>query len=187
MSPDERTSAEAIRATFQRVISEGLKPEFMAGASDDQIDAMAAAQGAVRVPAAFREALRLIGLEHGLWLAGSSLGAAVVGQEEKQNALATLAQLEDNPLADAEGMLVLVEHQAYSYHVVDGVDLHQADPPVWVITEGEGTRKVWPSVTSWFDSTAPSVRKYRSRLRLARQLGDPPPRWAQLIRLDEDR
>jgi hypothetical protein len=60
MSSDEQTAADAIRATFQRVISEGLRVESVTGASDDQIDAMAAAQGAAHVPAAVREALRLI-------------------------------------------------------------------------------------------------------------------------------
>jgi hypothetical protein len=187
MRSDEQTAADAIRATFHRAISEGLKPGAMAGASDDQVDAMAAAQGAAHVPAAVREVLRLIGLVHGLWLAGSSLGATVVGRKAKQNALATLAGRDRNPLADAEGMLVLIEHQAYTYHVVDGADLDQPDPPVWVITEGEEARKYWPSVTNWFEGTEPSVKKYRSRLRLMRQIGiTSTPPWAEFIRLDED-
>jgi hypothetical protein len=187
MSIEEQAAAEAIRAAFRRVISEGLKPEFMAGASDDQIDAMAAAQGVMHVPAAVREVLRLIGLRHGLWLAGSSIGVTVVGENAKRNAMATLRGLDENPLADAEKMLVLVEHQAYSYHLVDGADLTNPDPPVWLITEGDEARKAWSSVTDWFDGTAPDADDYRAKLRMMRRFGhSSAPPWAQYIRLDED-
>ncbi|GGP50611.1 hypothetical protein [Saccharothrix coeruleofusca] len=185
LQPDEQTAAGAIRATFERVLSEGLKPESVTGASDEQIDAMAAEQGAAGVPAAAREVLRLIGVNHGLWLAGSSLGVSAVGAKSKKNALATLAQLDDNPLGDAEGMLVLTEHQSYTYHVVDGTDVNQADPSVRGITEGEGVVKYWPSVTNWFENIEPGVKKYRSRLRLMRQIGDTStPPWAEHINLD---
>jgi hypothetical protein len=122
-----------------------------------------------------------------LWLAGSSLGVTVVGEEAKQHALATLDQLDDNPLGDAEGMVVLVEHQTYSYHVVDGADLDKADPPVWLIIEGEDAQKYWPSVTNWFEGTGPSIEEYRARLELMRELGHTSaPPWARHIRLDED-
>ncbi|XVV01535.1 hypothetical protein ACQPW3_29630 [Actinosynnema sp. CA-248983] len=65
MRPQER-----IRATFDRVVSEGLKAESVAGAFDEQIDAWAAAQGVTTVPAAVREALRIVGVTRGLRLAG---------------------------------------------------------------------------------------------------------------------
>ncbi|MFI9817837.1 hypothetical protein [Saccharothrix variisporea] len=45
---------EQIRATFDRVLAEGLKAESVAGTSDEQIDAWAAAQGVDTVPAAVR-------------------------------------------------------------------------------------------------------------------------------------
>jgi hypothetical protein len=185
MTPEEQAAAEQVRATFDRVVAEGLKAESVAGASDEQVDAWAAAQGVTTVPAAVREALRIVGVTRGLWLAGSAMGVEAVTERSKRQALATLADLPD-PLRDAAGMLVLVEHQAYSYHVVDGADLDQPDPPVWVINEGEDVQQYWPSVTYWFDGTAPSVKQYRSRLRLMRKQGSKlVPSWGDYIRLDD--
>lgn len=176
---------EAVRATFERVVSEGLRAESVAGASDEEIDAMAAAQGVDRVPAAVREVLRHIGAKNGLWLGGTALGVHRIGEKQKRNALATLTQLGENPFADAEGMLVLTEHQAYTYDVVDGADLDQPDPPVWVISEGEYAKVLWPGVTNWFEGNAPSVAEYRSRLRVLRGLGKTRlPAWAADIRVD---
>src|SRR6266567_3388025 len=112
--------------------------------------------------------LRLFGVRHGLWLRGSSFGIDEVSEKSKAYALGALSQL-DIPLTDPRGMLVIVEHQSYSFHVIDGVDLNSSDPGVWAITEGELVEQAWPSVTSWFDSVSPKIGDYRSRLRLMRR------------------
>ncbi|KOX22745.1 hypothetical protein ADK67_22710 [Saccharothrix sp. NRRL B-16348] len=185
MNPEDQQAVDAIRATFDRVVSEGLRAESVEGASDAEIDAMAAAQGVDRVPTAVREVLRRIGVKNGLWLGGTALGVHKIGEKQKRNALATLAQLGENPFAAAGEMLVLTEHQGYTYDVVDGADLDKADPPVWVISEGEYAKVFWPSVSSWFEGNAPSVAEYRSRLRVMRQLGKKRmPLWAADIRVD---
>jgi hypothetical protein len=155
----------------------------MVGATDEQIDAMAAAQGVAHVPVAVREVLRLIGHDPGMWLAGSSFGVHRITGEMKRFALATLSQLE-NPLADAAGMLVIVEHQSYEFTVIDGSDLSLPDPAVWLISEGEPVTK-WPSVTAWFDGSAPDVENHRARLRSRQRRGKTSSSAAMYFRLDD--
>ncbi|MEV6874708.1 hypothetical protein [Amycolatopsis sp. NPDC051128] len=176
---DEAT--ERIREIFAEAVSNGLRANSVSGASDDEIDTWAAEQGARAVPAAVREVLRTIGRDHGLWLAGSSLGVDAVQREAKNHLLATLPALGD-PLEDPEGALVLVEHQSYTFHVVDGAEASLPDPPVWLVTEGEEAEKQWASVSFWFRTITPDIARYRERLEVMQELGRKRiPDWAQYI------
>ncbi|HEX6355738.1 hypothetical protein [Actinophytocola sp.] len=172
--------AQRIRAAFDETIADGLRADSVAGASDEEIDEMAASQGAAAVPAAVREVLRLVGRQHGLWLAGSTLGITL-GDGAKSGALATISSLGD-PLRDSTGSLVLVEHGAYTYHIIDGADLDSDNPAVWLVTEGEQVTRQWDSVTSWFEAISPDVERYRERLEIMRETGDDfLPAWVQYI------
>ncbi|MBC6458234.1 hypothetical protein HKK72_10025 [Actinomadura sp. HBU206391] len=167
-----------IHATFHQVLSDGLRPDAVSGASGEQIDEMAAAQGVKVLPAALRQVYRLIGTRSALWLAGSSFGTALDGGAVKSHALATLDRL-PNPFADAQGMYVLVVHQAQTFHVIDGTDLTSGDPPVWLIAADEAVIRGWDSVSGWFAAMAPDVARYRERLQLMRRHGNPIPPWAR--------
>ncbi|GID14176.1 hypothetical protein Aru02nite_50650 [Actinocatenispora rupis] len=184
VSTRDEAAAAAIRAVFDRVTAEGMAPESVTGATDEQIDAYAAAQGVTAVPAAVRAVLRLLGVRHGLWRAGSSLGVDAVGGEAKRYARATLAR-DGGAIREPGGLLVLLMHQAYEFHVVDGADLVDPDPPVWLVTEGQAAQPVWCSVTDWFDGISPSVADYRSRLTLMAEVGRDVPSWAEYLRPTE--
>jgi hypothetical protein len=173
--------AGRVREIFAAAVADGLRADSVIGAGDDEIDAWAVEQGARAVPAAVREVLRLVGRDHGLWLAGSSLGVGAVRREAKRHFLATLAALGD-PLGDAEGALVLVEHQSYAFHVVDGAGVHLGDPPVWLVAEDAAPEQQWATTSSWFRAVTPDVARYRERLDVMRQLGRRRiPDWARYI------
>ncbi|MGV9680068.1 hypothetical protein ACWDSJ_32710 [Nocardia sp. NPDC003482] len=183
MNSSEQAAA-TVRATVERVIAAGVKPGSMAGASDEQIEDWAARQGVTVIPAAVREVMRMIGIKRLGWLCGSSFGVEVIDESDKEAAIAQLARLE-NTMTDSAGMLVLMEHGAYQYYVIDGADLGQPDPPVWLIYEDEMAEKISPSVSGWFDSIAPDVERDRERLRFDRKLGSwIDPGWAEYIDID---
>ncbi len=184
MSIEGQASANAIRHIFDRTVAEGWKPESVTGASDAEIDAWAADQGASRVPEALREAMRLIGVRRGYWQPGTSLGVHSITAQTKRHALATLSQLSD-PFVDSNGLLVIAEHQAYEYQVIDGGDLAVADPPVWCIVEQESAIKRWNTVTEWFESIRPSIVDYRARASLRLRRGKPlPASWSENFHID---
>ncbi|MFF1613888.1 hypothetical protein ACFVYA_39500 [Amycolatopsis sp. NPDC058278] len=181
MTAPNTDPAGRVREIFAGAVSDGLRADSVRGASDAEIDGWAAEQGARAVPAAVREVLELIGQNHGLWLAGSSLGVGAVGRDAKNHLLATLTTMND-PLEDPEGALVLVEHQSYTFHVVDGAKIDLPDPPVWLVTEGEGAEEQWESVSSWFRAITPDVARYRERLEVMQEIGRRRiPDWAQYI------
>ncbi|MFF9557563.1 hypothetical protein ACF1DY_17325 [Streptomyces albus] len=185
----DSTSSEAIRGirtVFEAVIADGLRRESVVGATDAEIDTALAAQGVSGAPSAVREVLRLVGRSPGLWLAGSGFGVQAMTSAMKANALATLATLPSHGIGDPASALVLVEHQAYEYHLIDGADLGQPDPPVWLVTEGETAiaDAAWPSTTQWFRWAAPDISRFRERLEVLREVGKPHlPAWAEDIRL----
>ncbi|WP_439661370.1 hypothetical protein ACSHWB_07650 [Lentzea sp. HUAS TT2] len=174
------TPSEHIHAVFDGVCANGLRRGSVLGASDGQIDQMAADQGAKRVPLAVREVLRLMGVQSGLWLAGAAFGVNAMTAERKRHAVATLNGLVHD-LADPSGLLALTAHQGYAYHVIDGADLDQDDPPVWDVVEGEGARKAWDSVSAWFAGTAPNIADLRDVLEMMNDMGKQPPRWAEFV------
>ncbi|WP_280202932.1 SMI1/KNR4 family protein [Nocardia cyriacigeorgica] len=184
MSAEPHQAANTIRHIFNRTAEEGWKPESVTGASDTEIDAWAAGQGASRIPEALREAMRLIGKQHGYRQPGTSLGVRSVTEQTKRHALAALSQLSD-PFVDSSGILVIAEHQAYEYQVIDGSDLGEADPPVWCIVEQESVEKRWNTVTEWFESIRPRVADYRARADLRLRRGKPlPASWSENFQID---
>ncbi|MFF2555499.1 hypothetical protein ACFVUS_31145 [Nocardia sp. NPDC058058] len=177
-------AAASVRAVIDRVIADGLRRESMVGASDSQIDRWAMAQQVSVVPAAVREVLRWIGVRGGRWLSGSLFGVEALGGESKRAALATQHQLGDS-MGDSAGMLVLVDHQSYEFYAIDGADLFDPDPPVWMISEGEFAEQGWPSVTAWLKSIAPDVARDRERLTFQRLSGEwIDPAWSEYIDFD---
>ena len=178
MSQPSGSASERIHAVFDRVVRDGLRRGSVQGASDEEIDRMAAGQGVDRVPGAVREVLRLMGVHSGLWLAGTAFGVDEMTGERKRHAIAALGRF-DHAVADPDGLLVLTAHQGYAYQVVDGADLDQDDPPVWNVVEGEEATRAWDSVSRWFAATAPDVAELRDVLEVMEELGDRPPAWAQ--------
>ncbi len=171
---------DRVRAVFDRVAADGLRRDSVQGASDEQIDRMAAEQRVARVPEAVREVLRLVGVRSGLWLAGTAFGVDAMTSERKRHAIASLGGL-DHDLADPDGLLALTAHQGYAYQVVDGADLDQDDPPVWSVVEGEAVTRSWGSVSQWFAATAPDVADLRDVLEVMEEMGKSLPAWAQDI------
>ncbi|MFD7655142.1 hypothetical protein ACFV4N_14300 [Actinosynnema sp. NPDC059797] len=178
MSQPSESAIERIRAVFDRAVRDGLRRDSVRGASDEEIDRMAAEQGVDRVPEAVREVLRLVGSRPGLWLAGTAFGVDAVTGERKRHAIAALGHFDHGP-ADPGGLLVLTAHQGYAYQVVDGADLDQDDPPVWNVVEGEEAARAWDSVSRWFASTAPDVAELRDVLEVMEEMGKTLPAWAR--------
>ncbi|MGV9410696.1 hypothetical protein ACWDOP_12340 [Nocardia sp. NPDC003693] len=175
-SEADRRAILDVRTIFDRTAAAGWRPESVAPATDEQIDRWAASQGCDALPASVREIMRLLGSNPGIWLRGSLFGITRVGAASKKSA--TAARPGQNvELADSAGMLVLVEHQAYLYNVIDGNDLHDPNPPVWIV-DGDNPAEIgWGSVTDWFASAAPSMSEYRSRARLLHRIGKDIPTW----------
>lgn len=165
---DGLAPAEQVREMFAQALNSGLRPEFMMGATAEQIAVWAADQGVRTVPAAVRDVLALIGLKPGLWFADSSFGIEAIHGEAKRQALAALSKLE-SPLANASGILVLLAHQGYEFHVIDRRDLDLPDPPVWLVVEGKSAATHWPSVTDWLRFGAPNPTYYKFRLEFSRK------------------
>ncbi|MFE5288990.1 hypothetical protein ACFRAQ_28835 [Nocardia sp. NPDC056611] len=170
MSIEERSAAEEVRGIFERAVSDGLRPELMAGATGEQVDAWAADQDVHTVPTAVREVLELIGSNSGLWFAGSSFGVDAISAEAKRHALATLGNMKPT-LVDEAGILVLVEHQGYEFHVIDGGDIGLPNPPVWLVVENQSAVMHWPSVSDWFKFGQPNIKDYKFRLEFNRKRG----------------
>ncbi|MFE9579256.1 hypothetical protein ACFYO1_22920 [Nocardia sp. NPDC006044] len=166
-----------VRAIFDGVVSAGLRRGSVVGASDGEIDRFAAEQGVVRVPAAVREVLRIIGGQPGLWFAGTHFGVHVVDAGTKRAATATVDNV-PHDIRDIPGMLVLSAHQGYAYQMIDGAVLDQDDPPVWDVSEGEEARQAWSSVSAWFAASAPNIPELYEMLQLKREIGRPVPSWA---------
>ncbi|GAB4587722.1 hypothetical protein Ntsu_55540 [Nocardia sp. IFM 10818] len=59
-------------------------------------------------------------------------------------------------MRDPQGMLVLSSHGGYQYCVIDGADLHMADPPVWHILEDTHAIRQCPRVSDWFAEFTPN-------------------------------
>jgi hypothetical protein len=172
MEMTETSSVQArrrIRAIFDRVVADGVRADAVAGASEQQLREWAESQAVSALPAAVAEVFGLVGVKPGPWWYGSTAAISRLDGEMKELAFECLI-FPEGELADAQGMLVLLAHGGYEFHVVDGVDVHQDDPPVWRIVEGDPIERRWESVTSWFESAAASVQAMRERVqRAARQ------------------
>lgn len=174
----EREAIDAVSRVceiFADVVAAGFRPETVEGASDDEIDHMAMAQGVRNVPAALREVLRLIGRKPGLWIAGSAFGVDEVDATVKQDALECLDEVDDHTMRDPQNLLAVLDAAGSSYLVVDGTDLELPDPPLWLLTEGGLVQKRCGSVTEWFAGVAEGVLESKARLVSRRERGKPDP------------
>ena len=157
-----------IREIFDRVIADGLRSEAVAGASEQQLREWAKSQAVSALPAAAAEVFGLVGVRQGPWWYGSTAAISQLDWELKELALDCLDSAAG--LADSHRILVLLAHGGYEFHVVDGDDVYQDDPPVWRITQGDSIERHWSSVTTWFESAAISVQTMRERVqRIARK------------------
>ena len=166
-----------IRAIFAEMVAAGYRAEKVEGASDEEIDAVAAAQGVPMVPAAVREILRIMGRRPGLLMAGSVFGVATADPELKQGAGWCLEEAEEqgipHGMRDPAGLLVISAAHPESYVVIDGSDLAEPDPPVWVLVESGEVRKRRDSVTQWFEKVGEGLVETRNRLADRRRRGRP--------------
>lgn len=173
MDGDEtgRINAE-VREVLDDVLAAGLRPEAVRGASQTQIVEVAAAQGVSVVPLAVRLVWSLIGAAPGPFWMGSVREVTDLGPERKALARESLDDHE-HPLGDPDGMLVLLAHESTEFHVIDGADLEQANPPVWRLYEGEPPHRLWPTVVDWFRFAATNVMELKRSLdELVREGGE---------------
>lgn len=173
-----RAAVRGIRDVFEQVVAGGFRAEKVEGASDEQIDAMAAAQGVRMVPAALREVLRILGRRSGAWLPGAAFGITL-GAQDKEHALWCVEEADERGIAhgmrDPEGLLVVLDAAASAYVVVDGADLAETDPPMWVLVESGEVTMRHESVTAWFALTGEGVMEGRRLLAERRARGRPDP------------
>jgi hypothetical protein len=170
MERDAFEAARRVREIFASVVAAGFRPEMVEGASDEEIDRMAMAQGVSTVPPALREVLRLIGRRPGLWFAGSAFGVNEVGAAVKQDALDCLDEADEHSMRDPQNLLAVVDAAASSYLVVDGADLDLPDPPLWLLTEVGLVQKRRP-VTEWFAGVAEGVLESKAIVASRRERG----------------
>jgi hypothetical protein len=172
----ETIDAESrVREIFATVVAEGFRVEMVEGASEEEIDRMAMAQGVRTVPAALREVLRLLGRKPSMWFAGSTFGVNGVDAAVKQDALDCLDEADEQTMRDPRNLLAVLDAAGSSYLVVDGADLDLPDPPLWLLTETGIVQKRWGSVTEWFAGVAEGVLESKARLASRRARGKPDP------------
>ncbi|MCP2292229.1 hypothetical protein APR08_005179 [Nocardia amikacinitolerans] len=63
------------------------------------------------------------------------------------------------------------EAGGYAYLVIDGDDVREADPPVWLIVETGEVSQVTASITEWFSSLASGVLEKKSVMKARRSAG----------------
>jgi hypothetical protein len=170
---DDNTAAAArVRGVFKEVVARGFRAEAVEGASDEQIDIWAAAQGVRVVPAAVREIMRIMGKSRIGWLASSIFGLTVDARDKEFAGWCVEEADErgiEHGMQDPAGMLVIAgDGTSASHLVIDGSDLAEPDPPIWLLVEtGEVTRSV-ESVTAWFANTGEELMQRRHELKRRR-------------------
>lgn len=168
---------ERIRGTFDRVVAAGYRAETVEGASDEEIDAWASALGARTVPAALREVMRIMGRHCGAWMPGLVFGVTTVDPEVVERARWCLEEADErgipHGMRDPAGMLLVADHDPEAYTVIDGSDLADPDPPVWVLVETGEVRTALDSVTQWFAMLGEEVVDLQRRLVDRRTRGRP--------------
>ncbi|GAA4553199.1 hypothetical protein [Amycolatopsis samaneae] len=178
---DHFATIDRVGELFRGVVARGLRPGTVAGATDAEIDDMAAAQESPAVPVAAREVLRLVGKDKGPFAGGGGyFGVDGLRERAKQKALEFFDEATAPPAGfrDPEDMLVLLYHGGYLTCVVDGADLTAADPPVWLLEEDGTLRRQWAAVTDWFAGLCAEVGQLADELADARAHDRPDPGWA---------
>ncbi|WP_153032167.1 hypothetical protein [Amycolatopsis sp. YIM 10] len=157
---DEGIAAAArVRDIFDDVVARGFRAQAVQGASDREIDTWAAAQGVRMVPAALREILRIMGKPRRKtptgWFESSAFGVDSIDARDKEFAGWCVEEADErgieHGMRDPEGMLVVAgDGTSASFVVIDGSDLAEPDPPIWVLTEAGSIRRSSESTTAWF-------------------------------------
>ncbi|MGW0251258.1 hypothetical protein ACWDYH_31980 [Nocardia goodfellowii] len=169
----DNSAADKIRRIFDEVVENGFRREAVEGATDQEIDSMAAAQGIRQVPESIREVLRILGKKAPVWFSGTGFGVNSMDRATKIDAMDCLDEAATNTLQDPDNILVVAEGGSYSYVVIDGSDLTQPDPPLWLLSEGGRVEQRWDSVTTWFALRANGVADRQRRLAERRRKGRP--------------
>lgn len=159
-----------VRAIFDEAVRAGVRPDMLRGASQDEIERARVGQKVSQVPQAVREIWGLLGLEHGPFWAGDRTHIDVLDGESKQMAINCHAET-GGGLVDPAGMLVLLQHSADDFHVIDGQDLLVPDPSVWLIRYGALPAKRWASTTEWFRTAVTDVLRMKARIERLRVTG----------------
>ncbi|MEV6068413.1 hypothetical protein AB0L82_17815 [Nocardia sp. NPDC052001] len=173
---DELDAAERIRAAFQRALVVGFRGELVEGATDVEIDGWAAGQGVGVVPAAFREVMRILGRQGGAVYAGTVFGIRGPDAETKEMAVAGLALAGEHSIRDVANLLVISEAGGYSFLVIDGADLADADPAVWEVMES-GRVMHCGSVSEGFERVVDDIVARKQRIVDDRAAGRAEDRW----------
>ncbi|WP_194891620.1 hypothetical protein [Catenulispora pinisilvae] len=183
LTPPSSRPRDRVREIVEAVFAAGLRRGSVAGASQEEIERFAAAQGVPRVPPAVQEVLRLIGTRPGLWMPDDTTVFGVAnGAQAKERAVAALHGM-DHVMRDLDGILVLAEEPEYRFYVIDGADIQEDDPAVWEVHvhDRPRARKDWGSTTGWLDKKAPNIERERMNIRMLESGGEPAPDWAQDI------
>jgi hypothetical protein len=175
----DQAAVARIRGTFDRVVAAGYRPETVEGAPDDEIDAWASALRARSVPPAKREVMRKLGRQCGAWMSGLVFGVTTADPEVVARARWCLEEADERGLPhgmrDPAGLLLIADHDPEAYTVIDGSDLADPDPPVWLLLETGEVRKALDSVTRWFAVLGEEVVDMKRRLVARRARGRPDP------------
>ncbi len=176
---NDAAAVARVRGVFEDVVAGGFRADMVKGASDEEIDAWAAAQGVRMVPAAVREILRIMGKQGGAWLPGTTFGVRMVDAEVREHAGWCVDEADErgipHGMRDPADMLVVTEGGSYVYLVVDGSDLDEPDPPMWVLYESGKVTRSSDSVTTWFAKVGEHVLEARHMLADRRARGHPDP------------
>ncbi|MRH86170.1 hypothetical protein GFY24_01600 [Nocardia sp. SYP-A9097] len=148
-----------VREIFQAVVRAGVDLDRIAGAYDEDIDAMAAEQGVPAVPAAVRALFSLIGIEAGPYAVAGAIGPGGVRPRDKRLALELVGELpgQAEQLADPPHMLVMVMHENEVFSIIDGSQVAEPTPPVWLLHGDYKLERRWGSVTEWFSAITDEV------------------------------
>ncbi|MCM6777270.1 hypothetical protein NDR87_27665 [Nocardia sp. CDC159] len=145
--------ANIIRHLFEEVERNDMDLSRVVGASDEEIDRMAAAQNVPNVPVAFREVLRLIGKNEGPFFGAIDyFGVSGDYYEAKDLALEFYRELppDQDVLVDADHMLVLTTYQGEACVVIDGASLGESNPQILTLLEGGEIIVRGRTVVDWF-------------------------------------
>lgn len=163
-------AATRVRDIFDDAVARGFRAESVRGASDEEIDTWAAAQGVQMVPAALREILRIMGKQGkgfpGGWLSSSAFGVTSIDTTDTEFAVECVKDADESGIEhgmrDPEGMLVVAgDGTGASYVVIDGSDLAEPDPPLWQLDESPEVRRGFESTTAWFASLGEDLMNRR--------------------------
>ncbi len=175
MRYDGKAAIERVHALFDDLVAYCMRADAVRGATDSEIAAMAHALGCRTIPVAVCAMLHLIGRDSGPFFGGAMFGVRYLSAADKAAALRYFADV-DRPspeFRDPGGMLVLLHHGGYQTCVVDGADLHLADPPVWLLGEDE-LQRLWARTTDWFAGECDGVKLYFDTTAEARAAGRRP-------------